>query len=152
MISLIDLALVIAARLIALVARTPAPAGLAVGLYGLLIGVGLIVVPLVGWEAARSDNAFLGLYLIALLAFLFGAVLTLRAALRLRGGASVRQGPWAGRRRVDGWGRSPPRQVIWQSARQTSPRLRRTVDQDLLHWLNVPVVPKRLQRGHGWRR
>lgn len=81
---LIDLALVIGASIIALVARTTAAARLAVGLYGLVTGVGLILVPLVGWEVARSDNAFLGLYLIALLAFVFGAVLTLRGALGLR--------------------------------------------------------------------
>lgn len=32
-----------------------------------------MLVPLLGWEVARRDNAFLGLYLIALLAFVFGA-------------------------------------------------------------------------------
>jgi hypothetical protein len=58
---------------------------LAAGLHAAVTGAGLLLIPLLGWEAAHTDNAFLGLYLIAILAVLLGVALSVVAVLRLRG-------------------------------------------------------------------
>lgn len=79
-----ELVLVFGVGMLGVVAGGSVSGSLAAGLYGLATGVLLVLVPVLGWEIARTDNAFLGLYLIGLLAASFGAFLTVRAALRLR--------------------------------------------------------------------
>ena len=81
---LVDLGLVVAASAVAVVVYGRMSSLLATGLYALLTGVGLIVVPIASWDVARTDNAFLGLYLIGVFAVILGAILLLRALLRLR--------------------------------------------------------------------
>jgi len=82
----VDLALVLAAGGFALT-RSSVAGRLAAGLYSLVTGLALWLVPAAAWEVARTDNAFLGLYLLALLALGLGAALVVMAALRLRGRA-----------------------------------------------------------------
>ncbi len=82
---LVDLALVVVACVIDLIAASGA-GRLAAGVDAVVTGAGLLVLPPLAWEAARTDNAFLGLYLIGLLAVLLGAALAVTALLRLRGG------------------------------------------------------------------
>jgi hypothetical protein len=82
---LVELALVVGVGILGVLAGGSVSGSMAAGLYGLVTGVLLLVVPMLAWEVARTDNAFLGLYLIGLLAVLFGAFMTVRAALRLRG-------------------------------------------------------------------
>lgn len=79
-----ELILVLAVGVLGVLAGSSVSGSLAAGLYGLATGFVLLVVPMLAWEVARTDNAFLGLYLIGLLAVLFGAFLTVRAAVRLR--------------------------------------------------------------------
>src|SRR5215472_10902122 len=79
-----ELALVLGVGVLGVLAGGSLSGSLAAGLYGLVTGLLLLIVPMLAWEVARTDNAFLGLYLIGLLAALFGAFLTVRAAVRLR--------------------------------------------------------------------
>jgi hypothetical protein len=81
---LVDLGLVVGVSAFAVVARGRVSGRLAAGVYALLTGVGLLLLPMQGWEVARTDNAFLGLYLIALLVLILGVVVTVGAVLRLR--------------------------------------------------------------------
>ena len=55
---LVDLGLVVGAGALGLVVRGQVSSRLAAGLYVLLTGVGLLLVPMLGWEVARTDNAF----------------------------------------------------------------------------------------------
>jgi hypothetical protein len=87
---LADLALVAAAGLLALADGASASGRLAAGLYGLAMGATLLLVPALTWEVARTDNAFLGLYFIALLAAGFGVLLAARAAFRRRARPDLR--------------------------------------------------------------
>jgi hypothetical protein len=80
-----ELILVLAVGVLGVLAGGSVTGSLAAGLYGLATGLLLLAVPMLGWEVARTDNAFLGLYLLGLLAVLFGAYLTVRAAVRVRG-------------------------------------------------------------------
>jgi hypothetical protein len=88
---LVDLALLVIAGGLAIRLGANPDGRLAAGLYAVVIGAGLLLVPLLGWEVARTDNAFLGLYLIALLAVALGAGLAIAALLALRRGASSGQ-------------------------------------------------------------
>lgn len=76
---LADVALVAGAGLLALAAGVSGSGRLAAGLYGIATGATFVVLPALEWDVARTDNAFLGLYFVALLAVLLGVVLTGRA-------------------------------------------------------------------------
>ena len=75
--------LLVAAGLAAALPARPG-ARLAAGVYWLATGVGLCAVPLAAWDVARTDNAFLGLYLLGALAALLGAGLTAAGLVALR--------------------------------------------------------------------
>ena len=81
---LVDLGLVMVASGVAVVSPGRMASLLADGVYALLTGVGLLVLPIASWDVARTDNAFLGLYLIGVFAVILGGALILRALLRLR--------------------------------------------------------------------
>ena len=83
---LAELAVVVGVVVLALVGAASPGGSLAAGLYALVTGVLLVLVPYLGWDVARTDNAFLGLYLIGLLAAVAGAVLAGRALVRARAG------------------------------------------------------------------
>jgi hypothetical protein len=87
---LIDLALLAGAGVLALAAGSSAGGSLASGFYALVTGVLLVFVPYLAWEVARTDNAFLGLSLIGVLAAALGAVLAVRALVRRGAGRSRR--------------------------------------------------------------
>src|SRR2546430_6208006 len=74
---LIDLVLVAAAGVVAFVVGRRsggrrASGLLTTGIYWLAIAIVLAVVPVASWPRARTDNAFLGLYLIAIVALVIG--------------------------------------------------------------------------------
>ena len=81
---LVELALLALAAGVAVAVGSHAGGRLAAGTYTLVTGCGLVVVPLLAWEVARTDNAFLGLYLIGILAVLLGIGLAVAALVRLR--------------------------------------------------------------------
>jgi hypothetical protein len=72
-------------------ARRNAPALLPLGLYTLVAGIALTLVPQLLWERARTDNAFLGHVLFTLLLVPVGLLLLIAGAVTLRG----RGQPWA---------------------------------------------------------
>jgi uncharacterized membrane protein YhaH (DUF805 family) len=57
---------------------------LATGIYWLAIAILLAVVPVAAWPRARTDNAFLGLYPIAIVALVVGVVAAWAGVRRLR--------------------------------------------------------------------
>jgi hypothetical protein len=76
---LVDVVIVAVAGVVALtVARRSggrrAVGALATGIYWLAIAILLAVVPFLAWPRARTDNAFLGLYPIAIVALVVGVV------------------------------------------------------------------------------
>jgi hypothetical protein len=56
---------------------------LALGVYLLVFGVGLSLLPQLLWPVARTDNAFLGQFPLSLLLLLFGLILTITAGVSL---------------------------------------------------------------------
>ncbi len=72
-------------------ARRNAPALLSLGLYALIAGVALFLVPQLLWERARTDNAFLGHALFTLMLVPVGLLLTIAGARSWQG----KEQPWA---------------------------------------------------------
>ncbi len=79
---LLELVVVMGMGVLAAIGGASPSRSLAAGLYALVTGALLVLVPYLTWEVARTDNAFLGLYLIGLLAAMFGALLTVRALVQ----------------------------------------------------------------------